>query len=175
MKGSIEAEIQEITDAYRHFKATPGITITGIKDELREFSKVTANYVYDETFVGEMEFRCREFSPTYYAIEFLSNIEEARRPIEVLQVLNALEYFMSINDYFENNKNKGHVTYDYNPIKIETEMVDLNIMDYSKNVKEANAEKAFMQAKAMGMDAKHGQETRYVLPKKVRYKYVEID
>ena len=84
MKGSIETDILEITDAYKHFKLTPGIHMTHINDELREFQKVTVNYLYADTFYGEMEFRCREFSPTYYAIEFMSNIEESRRPIEVM-------------------------------------------------------------------------------------------
>ena len=46
--------------------------MTHINDELREFQKVTVNYLYSDTFYGEMEFRCREFSPTYYAIEFMS-------------------------------------------------------------------------------------------------------
>lgn len=174
MKGSVEADITEITDAYKHFKATPGVHVVGIKDELREFQKVTANYIYDESFVGEMEFRCREFSPGYYAIEFLSNIEEARRPIEVLQVLNGLEYFMSLNDYFENNKNKGKVTYDYNLQKQETEHVDLNLLDNDNLVKEANADRAFMDAKAMGQDSVNGKEMRYVLPKKPKQRKYEI-
>jgi hypothetical protein len=143
MKGSIEADITELSDAYKHFKATPGIETTHINDELREFQKVTVNYLYNDTFYGEMEFRCREFSPTYYAIEFMSNIEEARRPIEVLQVLNSLEYFMSMNDYFENNRNKGKVTYDYNVHKIETEHGDLNAVDPDGLTKERNAEAAF--------------------------------
>ena len=100
MKGCIETEIVELQDAYRHFKNTPEIEITRIKEELRDFQKVTVNYIYDERFEGEMEFRCRPFSPNYYAIEFLSQIEEARATIEVIQVLNHLEYFMSMNDYF---------------------------------------------------------------------------
>jgi len=58
-----------------------------------------------------MEIRCRAFSPTYYAVEFLSQLEEARRPIEVLQVLNHLEYFMSMNNLFELGKGKGKVSY----------------------------------------------------------------
>jgi len=37
MKGSIETEIVELTDAYRHFKATPGISMTKVNDELRDF------------------------------------------------------------------------------------------------------------------------------------------
>lgn len=143
MRGSIETDITELMDAYKHFKATPGISMTHINDELREFQKVTVNYLYNDTFYGEMEFRCREFSPTYYAIEFMSNVEEARRPIEVLQVLNSLEYFMSLNDYFENNRNKGKVTYEYNPQKIETEHADLNVLDNDEKIKERNAEIAF--------------------------------
>jgi len=58
-----------------------------------------------------MEFRCRPFSVSYYAIEFLSQIEEATVVLEVLQVLNHLEYFMSMNDYFETNLDKGKVSY----------------------------------------------------------------
>ena len=123
-----------------------------------------------------MEFRCREFSPTYYAIEFMSNVEEARRPIEVLQVLNSLEYFMSLNDYFENNRNKGKVTYEYNPQKIETEHADLNVLDNDEKIKERNAEIAFMQARAMGQDGIKGREVRYVLPKKPKQnKYISFD
>ena len=113
-----------------------------------------------------MEVRCREFTPTDYAIEFLSHIEEARRPIEVLQVLNSIESFMSLNDYFENNRNKGKVTFEYNPQKVETEHVDLNILENDNTVKADNAHKSFDQAKAMGMDAKHGREVRYVIAKK---------
>ena len=37
MKGAIETDIVEMQDAYRHFKATPGINVIAIKDELREF------------------------------------------------------------------------------------------------------------------------------------------
>lgn len=50
---------------------------------------------------------------------------------------------MSLNDYFENNKNRGKVTYDYDPQKIETEHVDLNILDLDNLVKQNNADSAF--------------------------------
>ena len=113
-----------------------------------------------------MEFRCRKFSPTYHAIEFLSNLEESRQVIEVLQCLNHLEYFMSLNDYFENDKNKGKVAYCYDPMKIETEHTDINLIE-SKLLKDENADSSsFAQAKAMGMDGKNGREIRYVEYKK---------
>jgi len=47
MKGVIECDVTEIIDAYRHFKATPDIEISHIREELRSFQKVTINYIYD--------------------------------------------------------------------------------------------------------------------------------
>ena len=84
MKGDIECDVNVIQEAHRYFKATPAIEVSHIKEELRDFQKVTVNYIYDGKITGEMEIRCRSFSPTYYAVEFLSQLEEARRPIEVL-------------------------------------------------------------------------------------------
>lgn len=173
MKGCIETEIVELQDAYRHFKATPDIKVNSIKEELRDFQKVTVNYTYDARFVGEMEFRCRPFSPTYYATEFLSQIEEARRPIEVLQVLNHLEYFMSMNDYFETNRDKGKVSYARDRPPTETPQTELHILEPNALIKSNMADGTMTAAKNLYTADPAGREVRVVPARKKEKKRSE--
>jgi len=120
-----------------------------------------------------MEFRCRPFSPTYYAIEFLSQIEEARIPIEVLQVLNHLEYFMSINGYFEMDKDKGKVSYGNQPQAKPAPQTELHVLEPKDQIKGKLAEGTMTAAKNMYTDDPAGREVRYVQPKKKRPKQYE--
>ena len=62
VQGSIEASVVELEDAYRHFAGMPQIEIVGVTEQLRDFQKVTVHYVYDQAFIGEMDFRFRPWT-----------------------------------------------------------------------------------------------------------------
>lgn len=84
---------------------------------------------------------------------------------------------MSLNDYFENDKNKGKVAYNYDPMKIESELTDINLLENRLLISELEDQSNFNQAKAMGMDQKNGREIRYVEYKKPikKKQYENID
>jgi len=97
VQGSIEAPIGELQEAYRHFAAMPTIEILNIQEDLHDLQRVRVNFEYDQAFVGEMDFRFRRWDENYHAKIFLREISNAARPIEVLQTLNYMEIFMSLN------------------------------------------------------------------------------
>lgn len=76
------------------------IKIIDVKQELWSFQKVTVHYVFDEAFVGEMDFRFKRWTPAYHAKMFVHELERATQTIEILQSLNYMEVFMSLNDQF---------------------------------------------------------------------------
>lgn len=174
MKGVIECDVNDIQEAYRHFKSTPDIEVTHIKEELRDFQKVTVNYIYDGKITGEMEIRCRAFSPTYYAIEFLSQVEEARRPIEVLQVLNHLEYFFSMNNLFELTRGKGKVSYCNEKPPKEQKEIDPYMPETGDLVNAKDPKDMEMSAaKELYQNVSRGREIRTVRPGKKKPKQFE--
>jgi hypothetical protein len=121
-----------------------------------------------------MEIRCRAFSPTYYAVEFLSQLEEARRPIEVLQVLNHLEYFMSMNDLFELTRGKGKVSYCNDKAAPEETPLDPYMPATADliNADDAN-DPAMSAAKELYQNESRGREIRTVRPGKKKPKQYE--
>ena len=81
-----------------------GVEIVDIKEQLHDFHKITIYYVYDQSFIGEMDFRFRTWTTVYHAKLFLDEICKARKPIEVLQSLNYIEIFMSLNGQLNPDK-----------------------------------------------------------------------
>jgi len=67
LKGSVEADIHELQDAYLHFKSTPDVRIIKVKENLDALQCVVVYYVYNEMIIGEMTFRYRKYSPKYHA------------------------------------------------------------------------------------------------------------
>ena len=84
VQGSVEAGVESLRAAYEHFKTMKTIKIVGVKQDLYTFQKVTVYYVFDEAFVGEMDFRFKRWTPVYHAKMFINEIERATQTIEVL-------------------------------------------------------------------------------------------
>ena len=88
VRGTISTEIDDIEDAYEHFKKTPGLRIIAIKEKLHALQNITVNFVFKEAFIGEMQFRYGSHPPNYHANRFVYAIERARERIEMLESLN---------------------------------------------------------------------------------------
>jgi len=53
--------------------------------EMREMHKITVNYIYDKSYIGQMDFRFREWNDIYHSKSWLQDINKCTRVIEVLQ------------------------------------------------------------------------------------------
>ena len=83
--------------------------------------------------------------------------------IEVLQVLNHLEYFMSMNDYFETGRGKGKVSYDVDKVDIDpTAEVELHILEPSALAKANLVDGSMTAARGLYQNESHGREVRHV-------------
>ena len=77
VQGSVEASVDSLQAAYEHFSGMKTIKIIGVKQDLWTFQKVTVHYVFDEAFVGEMDFRFKRWTPIYHAKMFMHEVERA--------------------------------------------------------------------------------------------------
>jgi hypothetical protein len=71
-----------------------------------------------------MDFRFRRWNENYHAKIFLQEICQATRPIEVLQTLNYMEIFMSLNGQLTHQKTANALPEE---LKEEEESEDLDI------------------------------------------------
>ena len=88
VRGTITTDLSELTLAYKNFIKTPGVRVVGIKENLEKLQNITINFVFRESFIGEMQFRFKDFPPNYHANHFIYEIERSRQKIEILESLN---------------------------------------------------------------------------------------
>jgi hypothetical protein len=97
IRGSITAELNEVESAYKHFLTTPGLKIIEIKnlEKIHDLRNITVIYVFDEKFIGEMQFKFTSDNESYNANHFIYEIYRSRMKIEILQALNRRAITMS--------------------------------------------------------------------------------
>ena len=54
VRGTIYSDLDNMIEAYKLFKKTPGVEIIGIKDKMLKLSNVTVNFIYKNRYIGEM-------------------------------------------------------------------------------------------------------------------------
>ena len=47
IRGTITTDINDLYDAYLHFKRTPGVEIIGMKEKLETLQNITVNFVFE--------------------------------------------------------------------------------------------------------------------------------
>ena len=72
-----------------------GVRIIGIKEKLQKLQNVTINFVYNEAFIGEMQFRYQDLPANYKANHLIYEVERSKAKIEIIESLNkhAIEMF----------------------------------------------------------------------------------
>jgi len=91
VRGTVTVDkIENLIHAYHHFRKTPGIEIIDVKDvaKLINLQNITVNFIFENRFIGEMQFRFSELPPHYHANHFLYEIGRSSRKIEILQSLS---------------------------------------------------------------------------------------
>lgn len=61
------------------------IQIIRVEEDLKDLHKVTVNYIYDKAFIGQMDFRFREWNDVYHSKSWLKEIGGSKKVIEILQ------------------------------------------------------------------------------------------
>jgi len=56
VRGTIYCNLDTIIPAYNFFKNTPGVEIIAIKEKMESLSNITVNFIYENRFIGEMQF-----------------------------------------------------------------------------------------------------------------------
>ena len=88
--------------AFKLFKNLPGIEIIGIKQKIQELNNITVNFVYDQRYIGEMQFQYEKQTEAqkqkYYANHFIYELERAQETIEILSALNKRVAYMTLHD-----------------------------------------------------------------------------
>ena len=54
VRGTIYSNLENMTEAYKLFKNTPGVEIIEIKNKIKKLGNITVNFIYEEKFIGEM-------------------------------------------------------------------------------------------------------------------------
>ena len=47
IRGTITTDINDLYDAYLHFKSTPGVEIIDMKEKLETLQNITVNFVFE--------------------------------------------------------------------------------------------------------------------------------
>ena len=87
--------------AYEHLTKVPGLEMVDIKEKLDFLENITVNFVYEDQFVGEMQFRYKELPLNYHANHFVYEVERAGANIEILEAFNKQAKYMSKHDELE--------------------------------------------------------------------------
>ena len=98
VRGTIVADLGEFKEAYEHFKRMEGVEIVAIKEKLDKLQNVTINFVYQKSFIAEMQFRYKDHPSNYHGNHFLYEIERSSAHIEILESLNKKGVFMSTHN-----------------------------------------------------------------------------
>ena len=85
----VTGNINDLYAAYECFKKIEGVEIVDIKniDKLDQLQNITVNYVFEERFIGEMQFRYDK-PMNYDANHFIYELYRSTMKIEMLQSLN---------------------------------------------------------------------------------------
>ena len=97
VRGTITVNhVGELHSAYEHFKSTPGVVIVSIKEKLEKLQNITVNFVFEQKFIGEMQFRFNDYPPNYHANHFLYEIHRSKEKIEILESINKMAVSMAL-------------------------------------------------------------------------------
>jgi len=88
VRGTIVADLNEFQEAYEHFKAMKDVEIVAIKEKLDKLQNVTINFVFQKSFIAEMQFRYKDHPKNYEGNHFIYEIERSKAVIEILESLN---------------------------------------------------------------------------------------
>jgi len=56
VRGTIYSNEDTLIDAYEFFKNTPGVEIIAIKEKIDSLSNITVNFIFENKYIGEMQF-----------------------------------------------------------------------------------------------------------------------
>ena len=79
---------EHLFEAYSHFKKTPGVKILTLRQKLHALQNVTVNFIYKDSFIGEMQFRFQEHPTVHHSQAFLYEIDRSTSMIEILEAIN---------------------------------------------------------------------------------------
>ena len=92
VRGTIYSDLQDLIKAYKFFKQTPGVEIIDIKEKIKTLSNITVNFIYENKFIGEMQFQYEkqtdEYLKKYHANHFIYELARASEKIEMLSAIN---------------------------------------------------------------------------------------
>ena len=81
VRGTIYSKVENVMAAYHLFKNVPGIQIVDIKEKIQKLNNITVNFVYDERYIGEMQFHYEDQTAAqktkYYANHVVYELERA--------------------------------------------------------------------------------------------------
>ena len=97
VRGTITVDPKDLFDAYNHFKNMQGVRVFTIRQDIDSLQRVMVNFVFNETFIGEMEFRFQEYPNVYHSQAFLYEIDRSLCQIELQEALNKQAVWMSNN------------------------------------------------------------------------------
>ena len=102
VRGTIYCSLENVMAAYHLFKNVPGIQIIGIKQKIAALNNITVNFVYEQRYIGEMQFQYQDQTPAqkekYHANHFIYELERANETIEMLAALNKRAAYKSAHD-----------------------------------------------------------------------------
>jgi hypothetical protein len=97
VRGTITVNhIRQLKDAYDHFRQTPGVVVVSMKEKLKKLQNITVNFVFEDKFIGEMQFRFNDYPDNYHANHFLYEIHRSKEKIEILESLNKMAVSMAL-------------------------------------------------------------------------------
>lgn len=80
--------IEEMWDAYDHFRRIPKIRVVEIDEKLETLNMIEATFIYNECFIGTMQFRYKQYPMHWRAEFFLLDLERNRSKIAINDTLN---------------------------------------------------------------------------------------
>ena len=83
IRGTITVDPKDLFDAYTHFKNMDGVRVYTIRQDIDTLQTVNVNFVFNETIIGEIQFRFQDFPNVYHSQAFLYEIDRSLCQIEL--------------------------------------------------------------------------------------------
>ena len=74
------------------------VKVVRIKEKLSTLQNVTVNFVFNDSCIGEMQFRYEEYPVYYHSNHFLYEIERSQDKLDFIDTLNNKAYYLSKHD-----------------------------------------------------------------------------
>lgn len=85
---TVTCPIEEIYDAYDHFRCIPNVHVVAMEPKLDTLNMVEVTFIYNKAFIGTMQFRYKGYPMQWHSEFFLLDLERCKMNLSIQDCIN---------------------------------------------------------------------------------------